>query len=58
MAGGGELGGLRVREHPLRMQVHHSLPKIPLQNERKTWFETDLQQIQDSFDVHFRFLSG
>ena len=58
---GGELGTLRVREHPLSMQVHPLTDKSTPQNERKlneTPFRTDAQQIFDGFDVHIMFMSG
>ena len=44
---GGELGVLRVREHPLNVEVHPLTAKSTPQNELKlneTPFQTDIQQ--------------
>ena len=54
-ARGGELGVLRVREHPLNMEVHALTAKSTPQNERKldeTPVQTDIQQRFGGFDVH------
>ena len=54
---GGELGVLRVREHPLNLEMHPLTAKSTPQNERKlneTPFQTDIHQSYGGFDVHIR----
>ena len=59
---GGELGVLRVHEHPLSMQAHPLIAKsYPFKMKRKcneTPFDTDIQQIYGDFDVNIRVMFG